>query len=181
MSEYRRAKVKSGRFFFTVNCLHRGRNGILIDNINHLRASFRKVKQDHPFTIEAIVVLPDHLHCIWTMPEGDADFSKRWTLIKANFSRSVPAGETVPVSKSRQRRGERAIWQRRFWEHQIRNDHDYKNHIDYIHFNPVKHGYCKRAGDWPFSSFCKFVRDGVYPPDWSDDPLHVKLPAEYDN
>jgi putative transposase len=181
MPEYRRAKTKGATYFFTVNCLHRGRNGILIENIDHLRLSFRKVKEDHPFKFEAVVVLPDHLHCIWTLPENAADFGKRWNLVKANFSRAIPPGTTEPVSGSRQRRGERAIWQRRFWEHQIRDDRDYKNHVDYIHFNPVKHGYCARAGDWPFSSFHKFVRNGVYPPDWSDDPVHVRLPTAYDN
>ena len=171
MPQYRRAKTKGAAYFFTVNCLQRGQAGILTDNIDLLRNSFRKVKLDHPFTVDAIVILPDHLHCIWTMPENDADFSKRWSLIKGNFSRTLPMEKSEAISKSRKLRSERGIWQRRFWEHQIRDDFDYKNHMDYIHFNPVKHGYCERVGQWPFSSFHKLVRDGVYPPDWSDEPV----------
>jgi putative transposase len=115
--------------------------------------------------MEAIVILPDHLHCIWTLSEGDDDFSTRWRQIKAAFSRQLP--KTERHSQSRLNKGERGIWQRRFWEHAIRGDADYQRHVDYIHYNPVKHGYVTRVVDWPYSSFHRFVRLGVYPSGWA--------------
>jgi len=173
MSNYRRTKTKGATCFFTVNCLHRTRDGVLTDHIDQLRSSFLEVKDKHPFTIDAIVVLPDHLHCIWTLPAHDGDFSKRWNLIKGSFSRNIPTDTNESISKSRQRRSERGVWQRRFWEHQIRNDRDYKNHVDYIHYNPLKHGYCEQVKAWPYSSFHKFVRDGIYPANWSEEPVDL--------
>jgi putative transposase len=132
-----------------------------------LRAAFRETKRDHPFTIDAIVVLPDHLHALWTMPDGDADFATRWRLIKTGFSRRVPAGERI--SESRAAKGERGIWQRRYWEHTIRDENDFARHIDYIHIHPIKHGYVTRVGDWPHSSFHRMVKLGIYPEDWAGD------------
>ncbi len=114
--------------------------------------------------MDAVVVLHDHLHCIMTLPEGDADFSTRWNLIKGNFSRDVERRERI--SESRQGRRERGIWQRRFWEHMIRDQDDFNRHADYIHWNPVKHGWVSRASDWPHSSFHDYVRRGIYPSDW---------------
>ena len=168
MTAYRRYRLKGGCYFFTVALAER-RGSLLTDNIQGLRTAFREVKQAHPFEIEAIVILPDHLHCIWTLPEGDDDFSTRWRQIKAAFSRQLP--KTERCSKSRCNKGERGIWQRRFWEHAIRDEVDYQRHADYIHYNPIKHGYVIRAVDWPYSSFHRLVKLGVYSNDWADERL----------
>jgi putative transposase len=122
------------------------------------------VKNEMPFIIDAIAILPDHLYTIWRLPEGDSDYSNRWRKIKGEFSARIP--KTENISKSRMSKGERGIGQRRFWEHAIRNELDYERHMDYIHFNPVKHGYCESAIDWPFSSFHRYVKQGVYASDW---------------
>jgi putative transposase len=127
----------------------------------------RETRQNHPFTIEAMVVLPDHLHVVWTMPEGDADFATRWRLIKTGFSLRLPDGERI--SDSRAAKGERGIWQRRYWEHTIRDERDFAHHVDYIHINPVKHGLVARVQDWPYSSFHRMVKFGIYPEDWAGD------------
>ena len=164
MTAYRRNVVPGATYFFTVNLADR-RLALLTGNAEYLRAAFRATWLRHPFTINAIVVLPDHLHAIWTLPEGDHDFAVRWSSIKANFSRGLPLGE--PVSQSRQRRRERGIWQRRYWEHTIRDEDDFVRHVDYIHFNPVKHGYVERVADWPYSSFHRMVRLGMYPANWA--------------
>ena len=161
MSDYRRVRVKGGCYFFTT--VTAARRPILIDNISKLRNAFRHVRINHAFTIDAIVILPDHMHCIWTLPDGDDDFSMRWRLIKSAFSRHLPV---IPYKGKRQR--EKGIWQRRFWEHLIRNDGDFQKHVDYIHYNPVKHGYVEHVADWPYSSFHRFVRQGVYTVDWSE-------------
>jgi putative transposase len=166
MTAYRRRLVAGATWFFTVNLANR-RLALLADHIDTLRAAFRETRRRHPFAIEAIVVLPDHLHAIWTLPEGDSDFAMRWSLIKACFSRALPQGE--PVSRSRERRRERGLWQRRYWEHTIRDEDDLARHIDYIHFNPVKHRYVENVADWPYSSFHRAVRQGVYPADWAID------------
>jgi putative transposase len=155
-----------GSFFFTVNLAER-RSCSLTENITHLRHAFRYVRRRHPFTIEGIVVLPDHLHAIWTLPDGDADFPLRWRLIKAAFSRSLPSGERI--SASRAAKGERGIWQRRRWEHTLRDERDFSPHMDYLHFNPVKHGYVRRVADWPYPSFHRMTRLGIYPEDWAGD------------
>lgn len=164
MANYRRSHVAGASYFFTVNCSERHDNQLLVEQIDLLREVFRKVKTDHPFTIDAIVVLPEHLHCIWTLPPGDADYKTRWALIKAGFSRQLPAEEKR--SLSRIKRCERGIWQRRYWEHLIRDDSDYRRHVDYIHWNPVKHGVVKQVVDWPFSSFHKYLDLGFYPRNW---------------
>jgi putative transposase len=165
MTNYRRHRVAGGCYFFTV-AIHDRRLRLLTDHIEPLRAVFRTVKQHHPFNIDAIVILPDHLHCIWTLPEGDDDFSMRWRQIKSAFSRQIPLGERR--SSSRSKKGERGIWQRRYWEHAIRDDDDYQRHVDYIHYNPVKHGHVAQPAEWPHSSFLRFVRLGVYPFDWAE-------------
>jgi putative transposase len=166
VTNYRRNFVPGGSFFFTVNLADR-RSRMLTEHINALRSAFRDVRTRHPFNIDAIVVLPDHLHAIWTLPEGDADFALRWRLLKSAFSRSLP--EKEQVSASRQSKGERGVWQRRYWEHTLRDDADYAAHADYIHFNPVKHGYVDRVRDWPYSSFHRMVRLSIYPEDWAGD------------
>ncbi len=166
MVRYRRNFIAGGSFFFTVNLAER-RLRLLTENIDALRTAFRDTRVAHPFTIEAIVVLPDHLHAIWTLPENDHDFATRWRLIKSGFSRVLPTGERI--SESRDSKGERGIWQRRYWEHTLRDERDLACHMDYIHFNPVKHGYVARVADWPYSSFHRMVRMGIYPPDWAGD------------
>ncbi|MDU9411965.1 REP-associated tyrosine transposase [Pseudomonas sp. zfem005] len=165
---YRRSFVPGGTYFFTVNLADRS-SGLLTRHIDLLRLAVRQVRARHPFEIPAMVVLPDHLHAIWSLPEGDADFSLRWAQIKGSFSRWVP--ERGWVNRSRRDKRERGIWQRRFWEHQIRDEQDLARHVDYIHINPVKHGHVRRAVDWPYSSIHRFIRDGRLPADWACDPL----------
>jgi len=160
---YRRSRATGGTFFFTVNLADR-RGDLLVTHIEALRAAMRSTRQNHPFEIVAMVVLPDHLHAIWRLPEGDADYPVRWSLIKAGFSRALPTTESI--SKGRARKRERGIWQRRYWEHQIRDDDDLRRHVDYVHFNPVKHGYVERAIDWPHSSIHRFVREGAVSETW---------------
>jgi putative transposase len=164
MTAYRRNIIPGATCFFTVNLADR-RLALLTGNIESLRAAFRATRLRHPFAINAIVILPDHLHAIWTLPEEDGDFAVRWSLIKAGFSRLLPRGE--PVSQSRRRRRERGIWQRHYWEHTIRDADDFARHVDYIHFNPVKHGYVENVADWPYSSFHRMVRRGLYPAEWT--------------
>jgi len=164
MTDYRRNFLAGGSFFFTVNLAERHLR-LLMDYIDKLRAAFRETRRRHPFTIDAMVVLPDHLHTIWTLPEGDADFATRWRLIKSAFSRSLATGERI--SKSRAAKGERGIWQRRYWEQIIRDDNDSARHADYIHINPVKHRLVARVSDWPYSSFHRMVKLSVYPRDWA--------------
>ena len=170
MPHFIRAFIPGGTFFFTVALLER-RRSLLTDHIDKLRSAVVEVRKKRPFTIDAIVVLPEHLHSIWTLPEGDGDFSSRWHGIKWRFSRGIPTGERL--SPRRVRKGERGIWQRRFWEHAIRDETDFSRHVDYIHYNPVKHGHVKNTADWPYSSFHRFVKEGVYPADWAA-PLDVR-------
>lgn len=164
MTQYRRHFRQGGTYFFTVNIANRSLP-LLTRHIHLLRQAFISVRNDLPFTQDAVIILPDHLHTIWTLPQGDSDFSTRWKKIKARFSRSIAV--TTPASPSRKQKGERNIWQRRFWEHVIRNDLDYQRHLDYIHYNPVKHGYCSQVKDWPYSSFHSYVAAGVYTEDWT--------------
>jgi putative transposase len=164
MPNYRRAFVPGGTWFFTANLLDR-RSSLLVDEIDALREATRRTRERFPFRIDAFVVLPDHIHAIWSLPPGDADFSLRWRLIKSRFARAIPKQEwRNPV---RQKRGERAIWQRRFWEHLIRDDTDYARHVEYCHINPVKHGLVRRVRDWPHSSFHRDVSDGLFTEDWA--------------
>lgn len=165
MPDYRRYRVPGGTYFFTVNLLERYPNDLLVAHIDSLRKVVRDVRKKRPFVIDAWVVLPDHLHCVWTLPPGDDDFSNRWRLIKQGFSKALPITERR--SAIRKARGERGIWQRRFWEHVIRNDIDYAAHVDYCHINPLKHGYVNRVVDWPYSSFHRHVERGIYTVDWA--------------
>jgi putative transposase len=167
MSHYRRLHTPGGTYFFTLTLADRG-SALLVEQIDRLRASYRRVKEKCPFETVAICVMPDHIHAIWTLPDGDADYSRRWSLIKAGFSRSLPAASGLSLSKERKR--EKGIWQRRFWEHQIRDDADLVRHVDYIHYNPVKHGLVSSAADWPHSSFHQFVARGWASADWSGGP-----------
>jgi putative transposase len=162
--QYRRARATGGTYFFTVNLADRSAVP-LIRHIAALRESVRRVRRAHHFDIVAMVVLPDHLHAIWTLPEGDADYPLRWSLIKAGFSRSVPHEEFICTS--RLRKHERGIWQRRYWEHQIRDDEDLRRHVDYMHFNPVKHGHVSHAVDWPYSTLHRDIERGWVKSDWA--------------
>ncbi len=151
MSNYRRLYVPGGNFFFTV-VTHR-RQPIFSDDyaVQVLRESFLYAQKRKPFNILAAVIMPDHLHCIWTLPNDDADYSTRWQLLKTHATRKLKR---------------RPLWQNRFWEHAIRDENDLHRHLDYIHFNPVKHGYVSKPADWPWSSFRRFVERGYYPVDW---------------
>ncbi len=160
---YRRARVGGGTYFFTVNLADRD-STLLVDEIGALRTAMGYVKKRHPFRIDAVVVLPDHLHALWTLPENDRDFPTRWMLIKSTFSRMLPWGERR--RESRLKKGERGIWQRRYWEHLIRDERDLSAHVDYIHWNPVKHGYVDQVVQWPHSSFHRYVREGLLPASW---------------
>ena len=164
MSNYRRNRVEGGSYFFTVNLRDR-RSDLLVTAIDALRSAVRAARARHPFGIGAWVVLPDHMHCLWTLPPGDDDFPLRWRMIKAAFSHGVPREEDRRASLIRKR--EAGIWQRRYWEHTIRDDQDYAAHMDYIHFNPVKHDLVANAGDWPYSSFARCVAQGMYPVRWA--------------
>lgn len=172
---YRRSNTPGGTYFFTVNLADR-QSKLLAAHIDALRTAVRQVRTKHPFGIIAWVVLPDHLHAVWSLPPDDADFSTRWMLIKAGFSRQVTSEESV--NSSRARKGERGIWQRRFWEHQIRDDNDLQRHVDYIHINPVKHGYVDRASAWPWSSLHRYIRHGLLSEDWAGDPGAIVSDAE---
>jgi putative transposase len=165
MSQYRRAKIDGSKFFFTVVLADRS-SSLLVDQIDRLRQAYRVIQERRPFETIAICVLPDHIHAIWALPEGDADFSTRWSLIKSGFSRGLDA---LPRSQSKRAKREKGVWQRRYWEHAIRDDADLERHIDYIHFNPVKHGHVTHVADWPHSSFHRYVERGVLVADWGGD------------
>ncbi len=144
--------------FFTVTLAERG-SDLLVREIGRLREAVQMTRAARPFAIDAWVVLPDHLHCVWTLPEGDTNFSMRWGAIKGRFSRNLHVGRRRP---SHEIRREKAVWQRRFWEHHIRGDADFANHIQYCWANPVKHGLVERSEDWPYSSINRYIRLGKY-------------------
>jgi putative transposase len=166
--EYRRLFVPGATFFFTLVANFRRPILTTPASLDALRTAFADECRHHPFTTGAIVILPDHLHCIWTLPPCDTRFSMRWSAIKGRFSRLFLAGGGTESgrSASRRKRGERGVWQRRFWEHVIRDVADGDRHLDYIHYNPVKHGYVSCPHAWPHSSFQQWVERGVYPTDW---------------
>jgi len=166
MVRYRRNFIAGGTFFITATLADRS-SRILVDRIDLLREAMRAVRHRSPFSADAIVVLPDHLHTIMTLPDGDADFSLRWSLIKRRFTDAITKlGEPI----ARHPNGEAALWQRRFWEHTIRDENDFERHVDYIHFNPVKHGHVASVRDWRYSSFHRYVRRGLLPEDWGGVP-----------
>ena len=177
MSDYRRYRVPGGTYFFTVNLLER-RQETLVRHIDNLREAVRKTRNERPFHIDAWVVLPDHLHCIWTLPPGDDDFSNRWKAIKIRFVQAIPRIERR--SQTRISKGERGIWQRRFWEHVIRDERDYAQHIDFIHVNPLKHGYVTQVKDWPYSTFHRYVAAGLLPADWCGELTDVPSEDQWD-
>lgn len=174
MATFRRALTPGATYLFTVNTEQRQQ--VLTDEPQQ---SLRRVKETHPFTIEALVLLPDHLHCIWTLPENDADYALRWNVIKRLTSQQTRHLIRPEVPESRKKRGELGLWQRRFWEHQIRDERDFERHVDYVHCNPVKHGYVKTVAQWPYSSFHRFVERGTYPLDWAGDGITHMPDADY--
>jgi REP-associated tyrosine transposase len=158
---YRRSRLAGGSYFFTVVTANRYP---LFNNsaaVQHLRTTFRSVMNRHPFTIDAIVIMPDHLHCIWTLPDDDSNYSTRWRLIKTGLTKKLRPAQVSKTPKP--------PWQKRYWEHTLRDQRDFNRHVDYIHFNPVKHRYVTRAVDWPYSSIHQFVRNGILPVDWGID------------
>jgi len=163
---YRRARIEGGTYFFTVVTCQRMHILCQPRNVALLKEVFVRVKTRHPFKVDAFVLLPEHLHCIWTLPEGDCDFSKRWRLIKAYFTRECNDAGAIAPSASRQKKKEQAIWQRRFWEHRIRDERDFNAHCDYIHYNPVKHGLVQAPREWPHSSIHRFIENGLCEPCW---------------
>jgi len=168
---YRRSDVKGGTYFFTVNLADR-KNTLLVDEVNKLKMVINQVKNNHPFKLDALVILPDHLHAIMTLPVNDNNYAKRWMLIKSGFSRLIPKHERI--NKSRIKKGERGIWQRRYWEHLIRDEDDYEKHVNYIHYNPVKHGYVEKAIDWPYSTIHDYIAKGIISPDWGYQDENLK-------
>ncbi|WP_250459766.1 REP-associated tyrosine transposase [Microbulbifer litoralis] len=162
MVTYRRNRLPGGTYFFTVTLRNRDAT-TLTDHIDALRQAFRSTRNKYPFTLDAVVILPDHLHTIWTLPLKDDDYPTRWRSLKSLFVRALKK-RGIPLS--RDAKGEYALWQRRYWEHTIRDSEDLSRHMDYIHYNPVKHGLVKRARDWPHSSFHRWVESGVYDLDW---------------
>lgn len=162
MPRYIRSFVPGGTYFFTV-ALQDRRSRLLIEHVERLRAAYRRISQLHPFETVAVCILPDHIHAIWRMPPDDADFALRWRLIKSGFSRGF---EPAATNASQAAKREKGIWQRRYWEHQIRDDDDLRRHVDYVHFNPVKHGHARQAGDWPYTSLRRWVARGDLPEDW---------------
>jgi len=162
--KYRRLLAPGGCYFFTLTTANKN-SQLLTQHIDTLRASFSYVKQRHPFVIEAMVVMPNHLHSLWTLPQDDHNYSMRWNLIKGHFSRALKP--TEQISPSRYKKSERGIWQRRFWEHLIRDEKDFEQHINYIHYNPVKHGFTASAAAWPYSSIHRYIRQGLLDADWA--------------
>ena len=175
MSNYRRANTNGGTYFFTVVTYRR--QGFLCNNNvrEALRDGIRYVQTTHPFIIDGWVLLPDHLHCIWTLPPNDANFGLRWAMIKRYVTKQCAADlqRNDWMSASKRKRNESTLWQRRFWEHQIRDDRDYEKHMDYLHYNPVKHGLVKNVKDWRHSTFHRYHRNGVYDENWGGDDVMV--------
>ena len=164
---YRRARVPGGCYFFTVVTHQRHKLFTSEAPVKLLRSAFRAVMRKHAFSIDAIVILPDHLHCIWTLPPGDADFARRWRLIKTAFTKHCPPDWcAVKPATARIGKGHRSVWQHRYWEHLIRDEADFRAHVEYIHYNPVRHQYVKRPADWVWSSFGLYVQRGVLASDW---------------
>lgn len=166
MSNYRRARDAGALYFFTLVTNQRQPLLTCPDVHQQLRAAIVHTRVRYPFVIHGWVLLPDHLHCVWQLPTNDHDFGRRWSIIKRRVSQNCTG--TRLLSCSRQARGELGLWQRRFWKHRIRDEEDYRRHMDYLHWNPVKHGLVDRVADWPWSSFHRLVREGVYPNDWGD-------------
>jgi putative transposase len=164
--KYRRAQAPGSAFFFTVVTFDRKKIFTDEQTVALLRQATEAVQMRHPFLVEAAVILPDQLHLLWRLPDSDSDYATRWRLIKSYFTRRWPGSRRHPTTLSRQSKGERMVWQRRYWEHLIRDEADWRRHVDYIHYNPVKHSLADAPCAWRFSSFHSYVRRGHYSPDW---------------
>ena len=177
MSRYIRSHTKGATYFFTLVSYNR-RNILCEDDfLQAFKKSIKQVQQQYPFEIIAWVQLPDHLHCIWRMPTNDANYSMRWSQIKRLTTQACPQYH-LPIddlSRSKVKRNERGIWQRRFYEHQIKDEVDFIRHMDYLHFNPVKHGLVGKVSEWPYSSFHRYVKQGDYLVDWGDNDLEFSF------
>jgi len=163
---YRRVLIPGGTYFFTIVTHQRRPIFSTPGAVNLLRRAFLYTIQRMPFTIVASVILPDHMHFVWTLPPESSNYSTRWRLIKSHFTRHWCVQETASENTSRARKAEKDVWQRRFWEHLIRDELDLARHVEYIHYNPVKHGLVNSPGEWAYSSFSRYVRDGIYSLDW---------------
>lgn len=172
--KYRRCIIPGATYFFTLVTYNRMRILAEKKEVTLLREAFRYLMDRHPFQMDACVILPDHLHAIWTLPEGDHDYSMRWRLIKSYFTHRAHEMSGV-LTESRVGKHEMALWQRRFWEHCIRDDADFENHLHYIHYNPVKHGLVGSPGEWPYSSFKHWVQNGVYTADWGSGEMQFSI------
>jgi putative transposase len=169
--QYRRALIPGGRYFFTL--VTQRRRPIFVDEVpvEKLRQALRQVMRKRPFFINAAVILPDHLHCIWTLPPDDADFSTRWRLIKTWFTKHYENKDQIENDVFTVKPSEPTIWQHRYWEHVLRNEWDFEQHVDYIHYNPVKHGYVNKPADWKYSSFHHYVKQGMIPHQWGESDI----------
>ena len=176
MSNYRRSSMEGCTYFFTLVSYQR--QNILCDALikNSLHKAIKDTQKKHPFTIDAWVLLPNHLHCMWTLPAYDNDFSKRWSIIKRSLSLDCAERykKDFLMNASKKKHRESTIWQRRFWEHQIRDQNDFNRHVDYIHYNPVKHGLCTGPTDWQYSTIHRYIKEGVYPVDWAAQGVSFK-------
>ena len=168
MPDYRRLFRPGGTFFFTVVTHKRRRLLCGPHACRCLRVAIERIRSDRPFEVLAFVLLPDHFHCVWKLPDDDADFSIRMACIKKDFTKSRLAGggDEIGISRARRNRRERGVWQRRFWEHAIRDEDDLARHVNYIHYNPVKHRMTRCPHEWPFSSFNRWAEDGYYAREW---------------
>ncbi len=174
MSDYRRAFLKGGTFFFTVVTYSRRPVFRHEASVGLLMQCLESVMETRPFRIDALVILPDHLHTIWTLPDDEFDFSTRWKLVKGTFTHRYSGREARHVPESMLKKGEKGVWQRRFWEHAIRDQEDFNRHCDYIHYNPVKHGLANAPAEWKHSSFSTFVDRGTYASSWGvEEPVRL--------
>ncbi len=171
--QYRRDYTKGASYFFTLVTFLRNPLFDQPEKVAHLRRAFSEEMARRLFYIDAIVIMPDHIHAIWTLPFNDADYSIRWRNIKRSFTLAIPQDQRPKVFGSRQYKHEQAIWQRRFWEHRLRDEKDFNQHINYIHYNPVKHGKVSRPADWKYSSIHRYIRHKIISPDWGNSPISL--------
>ena len=163
---YRRSQTKGATYFFTVLTYKRKKILCKKDNVKIIKGAFKQIALQHPFNVDAFVLLPDHIHCIWTLPESDNAFSTRWRLIKGYFTRRCDMKHRDDQTRNMQKKGLQGVWQQRFWEHRIRDERDFAAHVDYIHYNPVKHRLAKAPKDWEWSTFHRYVKEGIYDINW---------------
>jgi len=170
---YRRTDIPGASYFFTLVTEQRQNLFIHDENIELLRESFRQIKQKRPFIIEAAVIMPDHLHCIWTLPDNDADYSTRWRLIKAWFTKHCDQKYKLPRNNARMKKQQQAIWQHRYWEYCLKDEEDFERHVDYIHYNPVKHHYVESPPQWKHSSIHRYIKEDILPRDWAGSDIII--------